>query len=91
MQSSYSHDVATCEEDAPAIYPGENSATSNIAADESVAAANPLDDIASPAVPPTENIASEYSKSSHSEDVIDMESDMPPIVDLATAGLRRSP
>jgi len=74
--------VATREEDAAATNPIDEVASPNIAADESVAAANPFDDVALP---------SEYSTSSHSDDVVDTDSNMPPIVDLSTAGLRRSP
>ena len=85
--------VATREEDAAAESPVENAATPFFAADESVAAANPNENVASsfPAVPPTKNIASEYSTSYPTEAVVDMDSDMTPIVDLNTTGLRRSP
>ena len=85
--------VATREEDAAVATPTENAATPSFAADEIVAATNPIDDVASllPTVPPTENIASKYSTSSPTEAVVEMNSDMPPMVDLATAGLHRSP
>ena len=93
MRSSDSQPVATREEDAVVATPIENAATPSFAADEIVAAVNPIDDVASllPAVPPTENIASKYSTSSPTEAVVEMNSDMPPMVDLATAGLRCLP
>ena len=93
MRSSDSQPVATHEEDAAVATPIENAATPSLAANEIVAAANPIDDVASllPAVSPTENIASEYSASSPTEAFVEMNSDMPPMIDLSTAGLRRSP
>ena len=57
MRSSDSQPVASREEDAAVATPTENTTTTSIAADEIVAAANPIDDIASllPALPPSWN------------------------------------
>ena len=92
MMNSSNENVMTLAEEFTAESLVEDNATPLLASDQAVAAVNPEDETAQASR--FENIADTapaFPSESHFETIINMDSDMPPIVDLATAGLRRSP
>ena len=92
MMNSSNENVMTLEETFTAGSFEEDNATPLLASGQAVAAVNPEDEAAQASHSEnTADTAPAFPSESHFETIINMDSDMPPIVDLTTAGLRRSP